>query len=177
MAIQRLTIDGKAQVELNRCAFQKDGSIEAQCAWDETSDAENGMLLAVNKVTGKVTFATAGNTLPVLLNYTSEKLYESNKKGLKNFSSKKGDMLRLGWLEAGDLFTTNAVSYEATTYTNDGEFLAAVAGVASTALFGNPHTDGSIVCSATAVTDGLNLVVVKKTTLPDGSDAVQFQKI
>ena len=51
MAIKRFVIDGYGQIELNNCAFRRDGRIEAQCALDATDfatlPAENGMLLAV----------------------------------------------------------------------------------------------------------------------------------
>ena len=46
MAIQRLTIDGYGQLEINNAAFRRDGRIEAQCSLDATdfasTVAENG---------------------------------------------------------------------------------------------------------------------------------------
>ena len=36
MANKRYVIDGYGQVELNNCAFRRDGRIEAQCAPDTT---------------------------------------------------------------------------------------------------------------------------------------------
>lgn len=50
MAVTRYTIDGKGQIELNNVAFRRDGRIEAQCAL--TADAENGMVLAIDKAHG-----------------------------------------------------------------------------------------------------------------------------
>ena len=62
MALQRLVIDGFGQLELNQVAFRRDGRIEAQCALDATDfadvPAENGMLLAVDKVNEVIKFAT-----------------------------------------------------------------------------------------------------------------------
>ena len=61
MALKRFTIDGYGQIELNQCAFRRDGRIEAQCALYDKEFAknqaeyvggkiyaENGMILAVD---------------------------------------------------------------------------------------------------------------------------------
>ena len=49
----RLQISGYGQVELNNCAFRRDGRIEAQCALSTIDfasvPAENGMILRVKK--------------------------------------------------------------------------------------------------------------------------------
>ena len=60
MADKRLVIDGFGQVELNQVSFRRDGRVEAQCALDATDfasvPAENGMLLAVDRVNRTVKF-------------------------------------------------------------------------------------------------------------------------
>ena len=88
MAIQRYVIDGYGQVELNQVAFRRDGRVEAQCKLDDTAfatvPAENGMLLAVDKLKGVVKFATDAS-LPIALNYTTEHMYDEMTSGLKNF--------------------------------------------------------------------------------------------
>ena len=84
----RLVIDGYGQLEINNCAFRRDGRIEAQCKPDATdfSDAvvENGMILAVDNVARTVKFPT-DSSLPVALVYSAEHMYDERKPGLKNF--------------------------------------------------------------------------------------------
>lgn len=188
MALKRLVIDGYGQIELNNCAFRRDGRIEAQCAPDTTDFSqamvENGMLLAVDNINRKVKFATDGS-LPIALNYSSEHLYDERKPGLKNFAL-KGDgseefLPRLGYLSVGDKFTTNCISYDSATdtaFTSETAFLSALESYREANLFGGISEDGSIKVSATAPTQGPSLLVIDgKATMPDGSKAVKFQVI
>lgn len=184
MALTRLTIDGYGQVELNNCAFRRDGRIEAQCKPDATDFAtakvENGMLLAVDNIKRTVKFATDGS-LPIALNYSSEHLYDERKQGLKDFAiSGSGDFCpRLGYLSVGDKFTGNCISYDAandTTWTTNAAFVSALGSYASNTLYGGISGDGSITVSATAPTIGPKLLVINgKATMPDGSPGVKFQ--
>ena len=88
MALKRLVIDGFGQLELNNVFFRRSGSIEAQCFLDETDfadvPAENGMLLAVDRVNRLVKFPV-DDSLPIALNYTTEHGYDERTPGLKNF--------------------------------------------------------------------------------------------
>ena len=45
MAVNRYTIDGYGQLEINNCAFRRDGRIEAQCALDDTDFASFALLI------------------------------------------------------------------------------------------------------------------------------------
>ena len=67
MALNRMTIDGYGQVELNQVAFRRDGRIEAQCKLDATDfdsiPAENGMILAVDNVARTVGLPATGDKL------------------------------------------------------------------------------------------------------------------
>lgn len=185
MAITRLTIDGYGQVELNNCAFRRDGRIEAQCAPDTTAFSEkkieNGMLLAVDAVNRKVTLPT-DNSLPIALNYSAEHIYDERTPGLKSFYL-KGDgseefYPRLGYLSVGDKYTTNCVSYDSavdTGWTSESVFISALASYKTTALYATYGSDGSHVVSASAPTEGLKLRVIEKTTMPDGTLGVKFQ--
>lgn len=184
MAIKRLTIDGYGQVELNNCAFRRDGRIEAQCAPDSTDFAtaklENGMLLAVDNINRKVLFADdADAPYPIALNYSSEHIYDERTPGLKNFyiNGKDDFYPRLGYLAVGDKFTTNCISYDSavdTGWTSESAFVSALG---SGTLYGGVANDGSIKVSATAPSFGPKLLVVKKTTMPDGQLGVKFQVI
>ena len=173
----RMTISGYGQVELNNVAFRRDGRIEAQCALD-TADfanvpAENGMILRVKKADHKICFADASaeNQL-YALNYSSEHIYDERTPGLKNFKLEAvNDFLpRVGYLAAGDLWTTNCVDL--------GSY-ASVGAVASALAAGDVYaavgTQGAVVLGSAAPTVGPVIQVIKKTTMPDGQDAFQLQ--
>lgn len=182
MALKRLVIDGYGQIELNQVAFRRDGRIEAQCFLDETDfadvPAENGMLLAIDRVNRKVKFAK-DNSLPVALNYTTEHMYDERTPGLKNFKLEKGEFLpRLGYLSVGELFTTNCVCYDDGEYATEEDLLEAVKDkttLSTTPIYGSAGAEGAIKLSATAPTEGVVLRVVEKTTMPDGQLGFKFQ--
>lgn len=179
MAINRLTIDGFGQLELNNAAFRRDGRVEAQCKIDETaftSAMENGMLVSVDKVNNKIVAANA--ELPIGIVYTAEKGYEADKHGLKSFAIQPGsDILpRVGYLEMGDIFTTNTVSYDTTEFTNDAALITALKAYATTAVYGGISTDGSIKLSATAPNAGPVLKVINGDfSMPDGQFGIKLQ--
>ena len=177
MSLKRFIIDGYGQLELNQVAFRRDGRVEAQCALDDTDfanvPAENGMLLVFNAAKREITKPSAA-TDKVLLNYTSEHMYDERKPGLKNFYLVPGAFLpRLGYLATGDKYTTNCVSYpKGDTYANEAAFWTAVAAVGTTPMYACPSTDGSHYVTTSAT----NAVakVVKADTMPDGQKAIQF---
>ena len=192
MADKRLVIDGFGQVELNQVSFRRDGRVEAQCALDATDfasvPAENGMLLAVDRVNRTVKFPTAANAakMPIALNYTTEHMYDERANALKDFKLELGEFYpRLGFLSVGELFTTNCVGYDdtewtatgsgATAKTADENFVAACKAVATTPLYGGVSDEGAIAVSATAPQVGPVLKVVEATTMPDGTFGIKFQ--
>ncbi len=182
MAIKRLIIDGYGQIELNQVAFRRDGRIEAQCKLDETDfatvPAENGMLLAVDNVRRIVRFAEADEAYPIALNYTTEHMYDERTPGLKNFKLERNTFLpRLGYLAEGDKFTTNCVAYDDGEFADDEALEAALDAVATTPLYGTQSEVGAIKITKTAPTSGAKLMVLKKTTMPDGQMAVKFQAL
>jgi len=180
----RMVIDGFGQVELNNVAFRRDGRIEAQCALDTAAftsqvPAENGMILRVKKAEHKITFADASaeNQL-YALNYTSEHMYDERKPGLKNFSlsAQKNEIgqdfyPRVGYLAAGDLWTTNCIDLG--TYANVSAVQSALA--SGTVVYAAVGTQGAAVLGSTAPSVGPVIQVIKKTTMPDGQDAFQLQ--
>ena len=175
----RLTIDGFGQIELNNCAFRRDGRIEAQCAPDTTDFAtakvENGMLLAVDNVSRTVKSAT-DSSLPIAITYSAEHMYDDRANGLKDFALKGSDdfLPRLGYLAVGDKFTTNCISF-GTEFANESAFISALGSLGTTALYGGAGADGAIAVSASAPAFGPVLKAVKKTTMPDGTLGVKFQ--
>jgi hypothetical protein len=174
----RLTIDGYGQVELNNVAFRRDGRIEAQCAlstadFSTQSPAENGMILRVRKDKHEVCFADASapNQL-YALNYSTEHMYDERKPGLKNFALAPGEFYpRLGYLAAGDLWTTNCVDLG--TYATASAVASALASGSN--VYASVGSKGAVVLDSAAASVGPVIQVIKKTTMPDGQEAFQLQ--
>lgn len=177
----RMVIDGFGQVELNNVAFRRDGRIEAQCAldtaaFDSQTPCENGMILRVKKAEHLITTcdSSAANQL-YALNYSSEHMYDERKPGLKNFYLGSSEMRedfypRVGYLAAGDLFTTNCIDLGS--YASVGAVTAALTGGE---VFAAADSAGAIKLVSDAPAVGPVMQVIKKTTMPDGQDAFQIQ--
>ena len=163
-----ITKNGYAQLELNNAAFRRSGRIEAQCKIaDGIEYLENGMLLAVDNAKREVRFAVADEKLPIALHYSSEHMYDNRANALKDFKLEPGSFLpRLGYLGAGDKYTTNCVDY-------NGDLWAAIAGDA--VLYAHAGTDGYHLVNTTA--EGAIAIVIGETTMPDGQKAVKFQAL
>lgn len=167
----RLPIDGYGQIEINNCAFRRDGRIEAQCAPNATDFKgvvlENGMIYAVDTVNKEVKLAV-DESLPLAINYSAEHARDERKTGLKDFAiNPENDALpRLGYLSVGDKFTTNTLT--GTTWDD-------VKDLDTVPMYGQVAADGSIELTTTFPTTKIALKAVKKTTMPDGQPAVQFQ--
>ena len=163
---------GYGQIELNQCAFRRDGRIEAQCKIEGADYVENGMILAIDNTKREVRYPAA-NDYMFGLNYTSEHMYDERLVGgLKYYKTDKDSFLpRLGYLAVGDKFTTNTVIY-------DGE------ADITTMVYGyvKAGDNGYIRLSATKPTDAiagapLLRVIDAKATMPNGAPAVKFQCI
>ena len=163
---------GYGQIELNQCAFRRDGRIEAQCKIEGADYVENGMILAIDNTKREVRYPAAGDYM-FGLNYTSEHMYDERLVGgLKYYKTDKDSFLpRLGYLAVGDKFTTNTVIYDDTlTLTN--------------AVYGyvKAGDNGYIRLSDTEPSDAiagapLLRVIDAKATMPNGAPAVKFQCI
>lgn len=180
MAINRFVIDGYGQLELNNVAFRRDGRIEAQCHIGTGIDfVENGMLLAVDNVTRTINMPVADGTDLIALNYTTEHMYDERKPGLKNFKLEKGTFLpRLGYLAAGDKFTTNCFSYDTNDFADDAAIRnIKLTGTSAVEVYASESTDGSILLKKTTKPTGKAVVlkVVSVCTMPDGQFALKFQ--
>lgn len=163
---------GYGQIELNQCAFRRDGRIEAQCKIAGADYVENGMILAIDNTKHEVRYPAAGDYM-FGLNYTSEHMYDERLVGgLKYYKTDKDSFLpRLGYLAVGDKFTTNTVIYSDTlTITNavygyvkagDNGYIRLSADEPSDAIAGAP----------------LLRVIDAKATMPNGAPAVKFQCI
>ncbi len=179
MALKRMIIDGFGQLELNNVAFRRDGRVEAQCALDATDfadvPAENGMLLAVDRVNRTIKFATDGS-LPIALHYSTEHMYDERANALKDFALERGTFLpRMGYLSVGELFTTNCIAYDDSEFADDEALTTAFEALGTTAVYGGISDEGAIKVSATKPTVGPVLKAVEYTTMPDGTVGIKFQ--
>jgi hypothetical protein len=167
----RLHKEGYGQLELNQVAFRRSGRIEAQCRIADGIDyIENGMLLAVNNMNRTVGYAE-NDVYPIALHYSTEHMYDERAKGLKNFKLDKDTFLpRMGYLGAGDKYTTNTVEYEG--YDSDDAFLAAVG---TTVLYAHAGANGYHLVNDNK--DGAVALAIAATTMPDGQNAVKFQAL
>lgn len=163
---------GYGQIELNQCAFRRDGRIEAQCKIAGADYVENGMILAIDNTKREVRYPADGDYM-FGLNYTSEHMYDERLVGgLKYYKTDKDSFLpRLGYLAVGDKFTTNTVVYE-----DEADI--------STMVYGyvKAGDNGYIRLSATEPNDAiagapLLRVIDAKATMPNGAPAVKFQCI
>ena len=181
MALVKLEKDGYGQLELNQVAFRRSGRIEAQCRIaDGIEYIENGMLLAINNVNRTVNYPAANGVYPIALHYSTEHMYDERAKGLKHFKLDKDTFLpRMGYLGAGDKYTTNTVCFESTLsyetikkgLEEDGTIYYAVA--STTEDFEGYH---EIVTSLAENVKPVALVVAA-TTMPDGQLAFKFQAL
>ena len=181
MANARFYQNGYGQFEPQNCTFMRDGRIEAQCkpgsVFTTSLPLENGMIVAVDKAKGEVDLADTTEVRPLGIVYTAEKIYDQRTPGLKNFKNDGADGFypRIGYLTVGDKFTTNCIAAETATYVNESALNSALAAVTATPMYGTYTTNlGAIAVSTAVPTVGPVLSVVKKTTMPDGGNAVQF---
>ena len=176
MAIKRVKTNGYGQVELNRCAFPRDGRVEAQCKL-VGGKAENGMVLNINKQEGTCAPLKKGLT-PVFagLCYSAEHTQDATQTSLKDFVNEEGSYPRIGRIEVGDLFTTNTLAYYDDDFAQDSDLFAAnvkdlKVGIVSMGVLtlykGAPHDSDTNMIKT-------NYKVVKWTTMPDGQRAAQI---
>ena len=177
MALQRVKIKGYGQLELNSVAFRRSGRIEAQCAIAEGIDyIENGMLLAVNNVKRVVEKTAEGGVYPIALHYSTEHMYDNRANALKDFKLDRGSFLpRMGYLGAGDKYTTNCLAYDDSKYATETLLKTAIEGVASKPLYAHVCANGAHLINDVA--DDAVAIVLGATTMPDGQYAVKFQAL
>ena len=196
MAFQRYLIDGYGQLEINNCAFRRDGRIEAQCFLDPADFAdesmekasvpcENGMVLAVDKARHMVRFPVANETLPLAINFSAEHMYDERANGLKDHKiewRKDGEYFlpRMGYLAVGDLFTTNCFGYDSEKFADDEELEEAAKNMFADEdptgrLYAAPSEEGAWVISNARAASGCAAEVVKAFTMPDGTFALQLR--
>lgn len=163
---------GYGQIELNQCAFRRDGRIEAQCKIEGADYVENGMILAIDNTKREVRYPAAGDYM-FGLNYTSEHMYDERLVGgLKYYKTDKDSFLpRLGYLAVGDKFTTNTVVYDAAADITTMVYGYVKAGDNGYIRLSATKPEGAIAGAP------LLRVIDAKATMPNGAPAVKFQCI
>ena len=144
--------NGYGQIEPNRCSFLHDGNIESQCVANEA--IENGAIVNVDKANGTVVNATSFTTGLLGVNYTAERIYNQFTPGRKNFRVEKDEYPRVGYLVAGDIFSTNAYLTDKATEPEVGQYLQA---------------------NGTHAATKTKFLVVEVTDTADGQTAVKYQ--
>lgn len=182
---------GYGQLELNLVAFPRTGRVVAQykagqsfigATRNEDKPLENGMLLKVDGVNRCVDMAAPTKAGDIYaLNYSTEHMYDERTYRLADFKLNPVDDFypRLGYLDIGDKFTTNCVSYE-TEATSVAEAWVEVEKDFAKGLLGVPSANGYIELVAEVpetVVAGPVLRVIEITTMPDGQKAVKLEVI
>ena len=186
---------GHGQVELNNVFFRREGAIEAQCALDpekfakegeatkETPYCENGMILAVDKANRIVTLPSGADEMfPLALVYSTEHMYDERKNSLGDFYLPVGTFYpRMGYLQKGEIFTTNSVAYEEDTFPTIDNIKDSIE---EGAVYGVAHSTGRIEIAKPseeerAQISSLSLVLkaVKYYTMPNGAPGIKFQVV
>lgn len=191
MGINRLTIEGYGQIELNRVSFPITGRVISDLglntAFNTATPAENGMILVADFVAGEVKLPTGPSGDGIYaLHYSPEKEYDPNLLGLNKFklvannavspfqARAQGYAPRMGILSVGEKFTTNTLCYNTAVFANNAVALAALVNCATTPVYGVPHLSGAIELVATLGTPDVGLQAIAKTTMPDGDVGVKF---
>ena len=192
MALQKITKDGYGQLELNLVAFPRDGRIVAQYKAGTTFTAEgvtgddryleNGMLLKVDGANRCVDKAEPAEGDIYALNYSTEHMYDERQYALKTFrlNSVNDFYPRLGYLAAGDKFTTNTLCYDDEAengFKSEEEVMTALAKFATAPVYGKACANGYIELVKKVPVYGPALRVIEVYTMPDGQFGVKLEAI
>lgn len=189
MALQKITKDGYGQLELNLVAFPRDGRVVAQYKAGTTFTGEgvtgddryleNGMLLKVDGANRCVDKAEPAEGDIYALNYSTEHMYDERQYALKTFrlNSVNDFYPRLGYLSAGDKYTTNCVCYDTDEFENDAALFEALEDFATTPVYAGACELGYEKLSNTLPEYGPALRVIEVYTMPDGQFGVKLEAI
>lgn len=192
MALQKITKDGYGQLELNLVAFPRTGRVVAQykagttfTAEEVTGDdryLENGMLLKVDGANRCVDRAGEAGPQPgevYALNYSTEHMYDERQYALKTFrlNSTNDFYPRLGYLEAGDKFTTNCLCFDTEDYTDETALMNALKDYKTTPVYAGACNMGYIQLTKAIPANGPALRVIEVYTMPDGQFGVKLEAI
>lgn len=171
----KLTIKGYPVLELNRAAFIKTAKVEAQYQLDsDGKQVHNGTVVLVVPHENKVYPYEANFEKPALAGivYTAERADDGR---LKEFTNEDGDYPRVGLLEAGDVFTTNALA-TGEGLDNEEAMLDALANHKEAVVYAVAGEEGYWELTTTAPVDADVVAVVSKWyTMPDGQPGARLE--
>ena len=187
MALQKITKNGYGQLELNLVAFPRTGTVVAQYsagayftgAEGDDRYLENGMLLKVDGAKRCVDKAEPAIGDVFALNYSTEHMYDEREYALKDFrlNCVNDFYPRLGYLTAGDKFTTNALCYDTDEFADDAALMEALADYRTTPIYAGACELGYEKLSKTLPEFGPALRVIEVYTMPDGQFGVKLEAI
>lgn len=179
MAINRFPCDKFASIELNQVEFPWQGMVVSQLplnsSFTEAAPCENGMIVDADKANGVIKPVSATTTIYGIV-YTSEKAYESDKAGLKNFYKVGGEYPRVGILSKGDTVTSNCFCYDTSEFDDDDEMLEACEDFATTPVYVVPTASSNAPkLTNTKPNSGIYGKVCKYYTMPNGEIGLKYQ--
>ena len=147
---------GYGQVEPNHLSAQRTGQIYAQLPATGLT-VENGQFVKYDLGAGKIDLAGKGEWM---LAYSEVKVY-GDYETEQDFVIADGEYPRVFKTNVGDIFTTNCVAADPTSYVPGTTTLA-------------PNANGVLAASSEG---DMLWQVVAKTTMPDGQSAVKVMRI
>ena len=184
-------LSGKyAVLEPNFLAARRTGQVKAQLPLSDDDFSvgeavENGVFLNYNMIDGEVKKPGASNPENVkklMLHFSVEKEYDSVRSGLNTHAIFRQDgnkypgtpYPRLFQPHVGDTFTTDAIRISGSDLSTEDDIEAAWEAVEAGIPYGVDE-DGFINCTGSSTTGtGIQLVLLSKTTLPNGGEAGKF---
>ena len=180
-------------LEANFLAARRTGQVKAQLPLSTEADvgfefaepAENGIFLSYNMVEGEVRkpgSSNPENAPKLMLHFSVEKEYDNFRPGLDTYAIYRQDdnrypgtpYPRLFQPHVGDTFTTDAIRISDDPNLDQAAMEAAWEGVDVGIPYGVDE-DGYINCTGDSTTGtGIQLVLLEKTTLPNGGAAGKF---
>ena len=181
--IKRVQISDRGVLEMNKVASVRTGGIEAQAFYEDifsvVGQAENGMILAIDKIKNKVLKANGTDNYCFALLGSAEKNYNIYQPSLDTFQPinkvtkmGKDPLPRLYYLQVGDIFTTNTLSYSDEEFMNDEAFWAALENIETEDFYGEVVDNGTILITQLEPSGGITFKVIRNTTKPDGKKAL-----
>jgi hypothetical protein len=186
--LTQLNGDKYSVLEANFLAARRTGQVKAQLPlgadFELREAVQNGMFLKYDMAEGEVKKPTNGNTKGLMLHFSVEKEYDNMRPGLNTFAIFKQDSNknpgtpypRFFQPHLGDTFTTDAVRLSGSDV-NDEAALAAYEALTIGHVFGI-GADGFInLTTSGAAAEGVRVMLIAKTTLPDGGYACKFEVV
>lgn len=178
MATVNFPVSKYATLEMNRAAYLKNGLVVSQlplaAAFTAAAPCENGMWVDADKANGEIKLPGSATKIYGIV-YTTEKEYDIDVYGMKNFCSVAGDYPRVGVLHAGDTFTTNCAQYDSSEFASETALKTALDAAATTPIYVIPVSgSGRPKITATVGSAAVYGRIIKRTTMPNGEMAIKY---